>query len=483
MKTCWKIPVFFFVCSFLEPWASAAVKRRPRFPVNSNSNGGNELCPKIRIGQDDLPGFDLISQFQVDKAASRRAIQRVVGSATLQVAYKLGNNVDFRIPTRNLYPSGLPEEYSFLTTFRMTGSTLKKNWNIWQIQDSSGKEQVGIKINGQTQSVVFSYKGLDGSLQTAAFSNLSSLFDSQWHKIMIGVERSSATLFVDCNRIESLPIKPRGPIDIDGFAVLGKLADNPQVSVPFELQWMLIHCDPLRPRRETCHELPARITPSQTTDERGPPGEQGPPGPPGPPGVPGIDGIDGDRGPKGPPGPPGPAGEPGKPGAPGKPGTPGADGLTGPDGSPGSVGPKGQKGEPGVPGSRGFPGRGIPGPPGPPGTAGLPGELGRVGPVGDPGRRGPPGPPGPPGPRGTIGFHDGDPLCPNACPPGRSGYPGLPGMRGHKGAKGEIGEPGRQGHKGEEGDQGEFGEVGAQGPPGAQGLRGITGIVGDKGEK
>lgn len=141
-----------------------------------------------------------------------------------------------KIVLRNLYPSGLPEEYSFLTTFRMTGSTLRKNWNIWQIQDSSGKEQVGIKINGQTQSVAFSYKGLDGSLQTAAFSNLPSLFDSQWHKIMIGVERSSATLFVDCIRIESLPIKPRGPIDTDGFAVLGKLADNPQVSVPVSIK-------------------------------------------------------------------------------------------------------------------------------------------------------------------------------------------------------------------------------------------------------
>ncbi|KAI4565556.1 hypothetical protein MJT46_008931 [Ovis ammon polii x Ovis aries] len=324
MKSLWKIPVLFFVCSFLGTWASVTVKRRPRFPVNSNSNGENELCPKVRIGQDDLPGFDLISQFQIDKAASRRAIQRVVGSTALQVAYKLGNNVDFRIPTRtpdpnadlsslnlrHLYPSGLPEEYSFLTTFRMTGSTLEKHWSIWQIQDSSGKEQVGVKINGQTKSVSFSYKGLDGSLQTAAFSNLPSLFDSQWHKIMIGVERRSATLFVDCNMIESLPIKPRGQIDVDGFAVLGKLVDNPQVSVPFELQWMLIHCDPLRPRRETCHELPARIT---TIDQRGPPGEQGPPGPPGPPGVPGIDGIDG------------PPGEPGKPGAPGKPGTPGAD--------------------------------------------------------------------------------------------------------------------------------------------------------------
>lgn len=45
-------------------------------------------------------GFDLISQFQIDKAASQRTIQRVEGSTTLQVAYKLGNNVDFRIPTR-----------------------------------------------------------------------------------------------------------------------------------------------------------------------------------------------------------------------------------------------------------------------------------------------------------------------------------------------------------------------------------------------
>lgn len=32
------------------------------------------------------------------------------------------------------------------------------------------------------------------------------------------------------------------------------------VSRQFELQWMLIHCDPLRPRRETCHELPVRST-------------------------------------------------------------------------------------------------------------------------------------------------------------------------------------------------------------------------------
>lgn len=28
----------------------------------------------------------------------------------------------------------------------------------------------------------------------------------------------------------------------------------------FEVQWMLIHCDPLRPQREGCGELPARVS-------------------------------------------------------------------------------------------------------------------------------------------------------------------------------------------------------------------------------
>lgn len=147
----------------------------------------------------------------------------------------------FQTLLRHLYPSGLPEEYSFLTTFRMTGSTLEKQWNIWQIQDSSGREQVGVKINGQTKSVAFSYKGLDGSLQTAAFLNLQSLFDSRWHKLMIGVERTRATLFIDCIQIDSLPIKPRAQIDAEGFAVLGKLADNPQVSVPVSIKIASYH--------------------------------------------------------------------------------------------------------------------------------------------------------------------------------------------------------------------------------------------------
>ncbi|OWK55665.1 Collagen alpha-1(IX) chain [Lonchura striata] len=229
-----KITAFFYLCSFLWSFISATIQHQS--------------------------SFDLISQFQIEKAASQGIIERVVGSTSLQVAYKLGPNVDFRIPTSAIYSNGLPDEYSFLTTFRMTGATLQKYWTIWQIQDSSGKEQVGVNLNGQMKSVEFSYKGADGRHQTASFLHLPFLFDSQWHKLMIIVEANSVTLFIDCIKIESLNIKPKGKINTDGFAVLGKLKNNPQISVPFEIQWMVIHCDPLRPQREGCGELPARVT-------------------------------------------------------------------------------------------------------------------------------------------------------------------------------------------------------------------------------
>ncbi|XP_008936393.1 PREDICTED: collagen alpha-1(IX) chain-like, partial [Merops nubicus] len=232
MKSDWKITAFFYVCSFLWTFISATIQHQSRLPVILGASQRSDLCPTIRIGQDDLPGFDLISQFQIEKAASQGIIQRVVGSTPLQVAYKLGPNVDFRIPTSAIYSNGLPDEYSFLTTFRMTGATLQKYWTIWQIQDSSGKEQVGVNLNGQIKSVEFSYKGADGSLQTASFLHLPFLFDSQWHKLMISVEADSITLFIDCIKIESLNTKPKGKISIDGFAVLGKLKNNPQISVP-----------------------------------------------------------------------------------------------------------------------------------------------------------------------------------------------------------------------------------------------------------
>uniref|UniRef100_A0A8D0HIG9 Collagen alpha-1(IX) chain n=1 Tax=Sphenodon punctatus TaxID=8508 RepID=A0A8D0HIG9_SPHPU len=544
LSFCRQAAAFLYMCCFLGSLVSAAIQHQTRFPVTFSSNQRSDLCPPTRIGQDDLPGYDLLSQFQIDKAASRGIIRRVVGSMALQVAYKIGANVDFRIPTRFLYPNGLPDEYSFLTTFRMTGSTLQKHWSIWQVLDSSGKEQVGVKLNGQTKSLEYSYKGTDGSLQTATFLYLPFLFDSQWHKVMISVEKSSVTLYIDCIMIDTLKIKPKGKINVDGFAVLGKLKNNPEISVPFEIQWMLIHCDPLRPQRETCSELPARRS-------RGPPGPQGPPGPPGPPGVPGIDGIDVSLpqlawaarvSTATPPGAavavahiciaPCPNACP--------PGRPGHAGLMGMKVGKSvllnrlhwdyvyanfhseyldlwddlftvsvnkyfrSVNP-GARGLDGEPGPRGLPGatvsRIVSGPQGTRGISGLPGPKGEGGLPGVDGREGIPGMPGAKvdiflglfsqGPEGDLGL------------PGLPGPPGVLGGRGDRCEKtntqyraeqdinkviavfccqvGNPGEPGSRGPEGSRGLPGIEGLRGAPGPRGLQGEQGAPGLLGSQG--
>lgn len=124
----------------------------------------------------------------------------------------------------------------------MSGNTVQKYWSLWQVLDSTGKEQVGLKFNGRVKSLEYSYKGTDGSLQTATFLDLPNLFDSRWHKVMLGIEKNSVTLYVDCIMIQTLTIKPRGKINVDGFAVLGKLKNNPQISVPVRYFKFLFVC-------------------------------------------------------------------------------------------------------------------------------------------------------------------------------------------------------------------------------------------------
>uniref|UniRef100_A0A4W3IJ07 Thrombospondin-like N-terminal domain-containing protein n=2 Tax=Callorhinchus milii TaxID=7868 RepID=A0A4W3IJ07_CALMI len=137
----------------------------------------------------------------------------------------------------------------------MNGSTKDKNWNIWQIKDPLGNDQVGVRMNGGSRSVEFFAVGVDGALQTITFSPVSTLYDSQWHKVLISVQADTVTLFIDCERLETQRINPRGIINTKGDTFLGKLSDNPTVSVPFDVQWMIIHCDPYRAQRESCPEL------------------------------------------------------------------------------------------------------------------------------------------------------------------------------------------------------------------------------------
>ncbi|XP_070980861.1 collagen alpha-1(IX) chain-like [Oncorhynchus clarkii lewisi] len=199
-----------------------------------------------------------MSQFHIAELARRGTVQKGPGSTSQHVAYKIGPAFNFRINTRSAYPLGLPVEFAFVTVLRMNGSTVTKNWNIWQMLDLNGEEQLAVRLNGESLSLEFTFTTLNKTRETAVFPFLPFLFNSQWHNILLKVSKRSVTLFVDCIMVDSQNTPQRGIVNLDGYTLIGKLKDNPVLAVPFELQSMHIDCDVGRP--QTCNDLPARTS-------------------------------------------------------------------------------------------------------------------------------------------------------------------------------------------------------------------------------
>ncbi|GFU87366.1 collagen alpha-1(XXI) chain [Trichonephila clavipes] len=59
------------------------------------------ICPEIRPGEDDLPGFDFIRKFRLDDFEfDFPGVKKVKGSNRMQTAYRLSKRADLTLPTR-----------------------------------------------------------------------------------------------------------------------------------------------------------------------------------------------------------------------------------------------------------------------------------------------------------------------------------------------------------------------------------------------
>src|SRR5207249_4668700 len=74
-------------------------------------------------------------------------------------------------------------------------------------------------------------------------------------KIHLAVFESNVTLYDHCEPHSTLPISRRGQMDTDGDIWIAKYEDDLS-TVPLDLQWMVLSCDPTRPERGTCEEVP-----------------------------------------------------------------------------------------------------------------------------------------------------------------------------------------------------------------------------------
>ncbi|CRL08328.1 CLUMA_CG021352, isoform A [Clunio marinus] len=509
----------------------------------AQANNRDGPCGQWRPGDADLGTWDIIREFQMDNYESRyEIISRTEGSNSFQTAYRLENSANFSMRAEDAFPRGTPFEFSFECTYRER-QRQPDPWHLFHLTNSNEESQLSVTLNPGKETLQLSLPDAKGDLQMVEFHS-TRLFDQRWHKIMLGVTESQAKLWVDCQPVKSVqgyydsPLRERGQYDIhDGTLSIAQVSKVPsyQSAPPIDLQWMVMTCDPSRPLRQNCDEIPgydvAGVAPEflegpepkpcqvcprgpqglNGTDGRpGQKGERGFPGPIGPMGIPGfsppaVKGEKGEQGLRGFDGRDGAAGRNGVPGLRGdrgERGFPGLPGLPGTGGTGGSVvvreGQKGERGEIGLMGLQGERGeRGESGSDGRPGYDGVKGEKGEVGLRGFDGRPGPQGPSGPPGPPGeSSGGHSRGMGVHYVLGGGTGarGEPGPQGQRGQQGPPGENGQPGRSFSEEEVREicysvlRNQLEELtanlqGPQGPPGQPGKRGPQGSQGDQGQQ
>uniref|UniRef100_A0A8D2ZYY7 Zmp:0000000760 n=1 Tax=Scophthalmus maximus TaxID=52904 RepID=A0A8D2ZYY7_SCOMX len=427
-------------------------------------------------------GFDLLEEFHVPES---RGVRRVDGSQPEVVAYRVNPSIHLRKSMSDVYPDGLPSDYSVIATFKVTKDTAKRSWNLWQVSDPEGRDQVGLRFQGDGRSLDFFYTSPKGSQMLRTFHGVEKLFDGEWHKLALSVKGRQVKLLIDCEEVSVESIDGSRPAIHRGYTSIVKRAsnligDSLSLLVRSTNSPTCLAGDQGEDRRLWQHwrdgpkgNIGLYVLLSGPTLQLGlfskrtnetlrtrPQGEEGIKGEKG---MRGLWGQAGDRGPKG------------------LAGLNGAAGfkvnICGIVGDPGERGGSGAKGKPGIIGDPGLPGRdgdlGIEAYQGP---QGLSGKLGRSGTKGEKGTLGPAGEMGPQGRTGPRGYK------------GSAGKPGRPGFIGPPGPTGHVGVPGKPGPKvihvgdrGEQGPQGGRGKRGSAGPPGRSGPVGVKGIRGEGG--
>lgn len=97
--------------------------------------------------------------------------------------------------------------------------------------------QFSLDLNGPegTLALRTSSADQDASTTGCVFSGegVESLLDLRWHKVALSVQRSAASLHVDCSSIETKPLESRGHVPVTGHTLLFMKASN---AAPVEVQ-------------------------------------------------------------------------------------------------------------------------------------------------------------------------------------------------------------------------------------------------------
>lgn len=131
-----------------------------------------------------------------------------------------------------MYPDGLPSNFSIIATFKVTEDTAGESWDLWQVSDPKGREQVGLRFHGDTRSLDFFYTSPHANHMVRTFNGVESLFDGEWHKLALSVEGRKMKLLIDCREVMVESVDEPRPVVLRGYtSIVKRAAGDRSVSV------------------------------------------------------------------------------------------------------------------------------------------------------------------------------------------------------------------------------------------------------------
>lgn len=115
---------------------------------------------------------------------------------------------------------GIPHQFSFECTFRARQPPLTP-WYLFHVTNYYEESQLAVTMYPEQQTLGLALPDAHGRLQNVFFQH-EMLFDSSWHKVMIGVSPNEAKLWVDCKQVAGVhgeyvePLEARGRFDTRG---------------------------------------------------------------------------------------------------------------------------------------------------------------------------------------------------------------------------------------------------------------------------
>jgi len=189
-------------------------------------------------------GFNILKRFQItDECGDVNGCAKITGAGS-RSAWEISRQANLDMRTREVFPGGLPDGFTLVTTFKECDDTKRKTHNLIKIEDSRGQPQFGLKLDGYRGALQLDYMDPNGRPFSTTFtSEVDSLGDCHFHMMHLVKERDQLRLFIDCKEVETKTGINMGPVDINGRVSLAKQEGGREDTVDVVFQTLEIDSD------------------------------------------------------------------------------------------------------------------------------------------------------------------------------------------------------------------------------------------------